>query len=285
MKTLFSLSFCCFLFVLPGLMTSCGKPTLKQEPAEIPAKPAVEKRVEAPEKPQAGKPVAKPEASAVTAPKKAPVAEPTIPKVEKPAEQPVASKPVASPDKAQAEKPNAKPEASAVTAPKKEPVAEPTKPKVEKLAEQPVASNPVAAPDKAQLEQAAKAIVEAARSEAEKKNAPKPKVLQAVEYLPVVEVTVKQHTYFEYNTGMSGDEQGAKFKSYAKHAKYSNILRDKTTGFEVIYRYRSKPDYVGKDSVELEYSDHQLGSGPDDPGTTTITRQVINITVVANEKK
>ena len=53
----------------------------------------------------------------------------------------------------------------------------------------------------------------------------------------------------------------------------------------MIYRYRSKPDYVGKDSVELEYSDHQLGSGPDDPGTTTITRQVINITVVANEKK
>ena len=126
-------------------------------------------------------------------------------------------------------------------------------------------------------------IAEASRRETKKKNAPKPKIIMAPD-LPVVEVTVRQHAYFTYNTGMSGDEQGVKFKVYAKHAKYSNILRDKTTGFEVIYRYRSKPDYVGKDSVELEYSDHQLGSGPDDPGTTTITRQVINITVEGNEK-
>ncbi len=220
MNALFSLSFCCFLFVLSGLMTSCGEPTSKQDPAAIPAKPAAEK------------PAEKPEAVAV-------------------------------PEKSQEE----------------EPAASTAKPQVEKPVEKPEVSKPAAALDKAQLEQAAKAIAETARREAEKKNAPKPKVLEAAEYLPVVEVTVRQHAYFTYNTGMSGDEQGVKFKVYAKHAKYSNILRDKTTGFEVIYRYRSKPDYVGKDSVELEYSDHQPGSGPDDPGTTTKTRQVINITV------
>ena len=221
MKILFSLSFCCFLLVLSGLMTSCGKPTSKQEPAAIPAEPAVEKPAE-------------------------------------------------------------KPEASAAVAAKEEPAASPAKPQVEKPAEKAEASKLAAAPDKAQLEQAAKALAEAARREPEKKNAPKPKIVQAAD-LPVVEVTVKQHAYFNYTTGMSGDEQGVKFKVYAKHAKYSNIQKQsKTTGFEVIYRYRSKPDYVGKDSVELEYSDHQLGSGPDDPGTITKTLQVINITV---EKK
>ena len=65
----------------------------------------------------------------------------------------------------------------------------------------------------------------------------------------------------------------------AKYANNSHIRRDKTTNLEAVYRYRSKPSYLGEDSVELEYSDHQIGSGPDDPGTTTITRQVINITV------
>ena len=33
-----------------------------------------------------------------------------------------------------------------------------------------------------------------------------------------------------------------------------------------------KGDYVGKDSVELEMVDHEIGSGPDDPGKTTKTR-------------
>ena len=246
MKTLFSLSFCCFLFVLSGLMTSCGEPTSKQDPVAIPAKPAVEK------------PVEKPEAVAA----------------------------VVALEKPQGEESAAKSEVSETVAGKREPAAKPEKPQVEKPVEKPEVSKSAAALDKAQLEQAAKAIAEADRLAAEKKNAPKPKVLEAAEYLPVVEVTVKQHAYFNYTTGMSGDEQGVKFKVYAKHAKYSNIQKQsKTTGFEVIYRYRSKPDYVGKDSVELEYSDHQLGSGPDDPGTTTITRQVINITVVADEKK
>ena len=246
-------------------MTGCGSPASNQEPAvsKIPVKPAG-----APATSQAEKPVEKPEASKAEVTQK---------------------ESVTAPEKTQAEKPAEKPEASKAVGVKKEPAADL---KLEKPIIEPESSTGVAAkkkavepPSEAQLKEAAKALTEAAKNGAGKKKALKPKVLQAVEYLPVVEVTVKQHTYFEYNTGMSGDEQGAKLKTYAKHAKYSNVLRDKTTGFEVIYRYRSKPDYVGKDSVELEYSDHQLGSGPDDPGTTTITRQVINITVVANEKK
>ena len=247
MKPLFFLPFCCVLFVLSGLMTSC-------------VEPAVEK------------PAEKPEASAAVAETK---------------------EPTAASEEPQGEKPVAKPETSAVVAAKEEPAASSAKPQVEKPTEKPEASKPAEAPDKAQLEQAAKAIAEVARREAEKKNAPKPKIVQAVD-LPVVEVTAKQGTNFDYNTGMGGDEQGAIIKVHPKHSDSSKIWRPKSlselllikaSSFAPIYRYRSKPDYIGEDSVELEYSDHELGSGPDDPGTTTITRQVINITVVADEKK
>lgn len=182
----------------------------------------------------------------------------------KPAEKPEASKPVVTqkesvtaPEKIQAEKPAEKPEASKAVGAKKE------------------ASEP---PSEDQLKEAAKALTEAAKDGVVKKNAPKPKVVQS-DKLPVVELTVKQHKWVDYKTGMSGDEQGVTFIAYSKHQQNCSILRDKTTGFEAVFRYRSKSDYVGKDSVELEYSDHQPGSGPDDPGTTTKTRQVINITV------
>ncbi len=40
--------FYCVLFVLSGLMTSCGKPSSNQEPVTIPVEPAVEKPVEKP---------------------------------------------------------------------------------------------------------------------------------------------------------------------------------------------------------------------------------------------
>ena len=235
MNPLFFLPFYCVLFVLLGLMTSCEKPTSKQEPAAIPAKPAVEK------------PAEKPEASAAVAAKEEPASVPEEPQVEKPA---------------------AKPEASAAVAAKKEPAASPAKPQVEKPAEKPEANKPAAVPDKAQLEQAAKAIVEAARRE----------------YLPVVEVTVKRGAAFSYSTGMDGDEQGAIVIAHPKSAVVSTIAR-RVADFKSIYQYRPKPNFVGKDSVELEYRDHQLGSGPDDPGTTEITRQIVNFTVVENEKK
>ena len=133
MKTLFSLSFCCSLFVLSGLMTSCGEPTSKQEPAAIPAEPAVEK----------------------------------------PAEKSEAVAAVATPEKPQGEESAAKPEVSGIVDGKEEPAATPEKPQVEKPVEKPEVSKSTTALDKAQLEQAAKAIAETDRRAAEKKNVPK----------------------------------------------------------------------------------------------------------------
>ncbi len=207
---------------------------------------------------------------------------------QEPAVSKIPVKSVGAPATSQEEKPAEKPEASKAVVAKKAPAANL---KLEKPIIEPESSTGIAAkkktlepPSEAQLKEAAKALTEAAKNGVVKKNAPKPKLSQA-DNLPVVEVTIKQHTWFDYKTGMSGDEQGVKFLLYAKHQQNCSILRDKTTGYEAVFRYRSKAGYVGKDSVELEYSDHQPGSGPDDSGTTTKTRQVINITVVANEKK
>jgi len=246
MKRLFCLPICCFFFFLAGNMTGCGSPASNQQPAvsKTPVKPA--------EKPEASKPVVTQKES-VTAPEKI--------QAEKPAEKPEASKAVGTKKEPAAnlklEKPIIEPESDAGVAAKKE------------------ASEP---PSEDQLKEAAKALTEAAKDGVVKKNAPKPKVVQS-DKLPVVELTVKQHKWVDYKTGMSGDEQGVTFMVYSKHQQNCSIVRDKTTGFEAVFRYRSKSDYVGKDSVELEYIDHQPGSGPDDPGTTTKTRQVINITV------
>ena len=56
--------FYCVLFVLSGLMTSCGKPSSNQEPVTIPVEPAVEK----PEtNPAVEKPVEKPETNPAVA--------------------------------------------------------------------------------------------------------------------------------------------------------------------------------------------------------------------------
>ena len=185
MKTLFSLSFCCFLFVLSGLMTSCEKPTSKQEPAAIPAKPAVETPVEASGEPKGEKPVAKPEASAAAAPKK-------------------------------------------------EPVAAPEKPNVGKT---------------------------------------------VFKYPVTIKATVKNSEAYEYRTGFGGDEQGASIKVQAGHFEKSEIVRDASTSFEPVYKYKPKGDYVGKDAVELWLVEHEIGGGPDDPGKTMKTRVVINFTI------
>jgi len=246
MKILFRLPICCFLFFLAANMTGCGGSAPDQKPAvsKVPDKSE--------EKPEASKPVATQKES-VTAPEKI--------EAEKPAEKPEASKTVGAKKESAAnpksEKPIIEPESDAGVVAKEE------------------ASEP---PSEEQLKEAAKALTEAAKDEVVKKNAPRPKVVQSGK-LPVVELTVKKHKWVDYKTGMSGDEQGVTFIVYSKHQQNCSIVRDETTGFEAVFRYRSKSDYVGKDSVELEYIDHQPGSGPDDPGTTTKSRQVINITV------
>ena len=147
-------------------------------------------------------------------------------------------------------------------APEEEAVTTPAEPEPETPASKPAASEPVA--------EKKEPPAEPAKPEAEKP-AEKPKTIEA---------TVKNSEEYEYRTGFGGDEQGASIKVQAGHFEKSEIIRNASTGFEPVYKYKPKGDYAGKDSVELELVDHEIGSGPDDPGKTTKTRVVINFTVV-----
>ncbi len=143
-------------------------------------------------------------------------------------------------------------------APEQEAVTTPDEPEKEKPASKPAVSEPVAEKKEPPAEPA-------------KPEADKPKILEA---------TVKNSEEYEYRTGFGGDEQGASIKVQAGHFEKSEMVRNASTGFEPVYKYKPRGDYVGKDSVELELVDHEIGSGPDDPGKTTKTRVVINFTVV-----
>ena len=115
---------------------------------------------------------------------------------------------------------------------------------------------------------------------AEKKEPPAALAKPEAEKPKTIEATVKNSEEYEYRTGFGGDEQGASIKVQAGHFEKSEMVRNASTGFEPVYRYKPRGDYAGKDSVELELVDHEIGSGPDDPGKTTKTRVVINFTVV-----
>ena len=119
---------------------------------------------------------------------------------------------------------------------------------------------------------------------AEKKDPPaepaKPEAEKPADTPKTIAATVKNSEEYEYRTGFGGDEQGASIKVQAGHFEKSEMVRNASTGFEPVYKYKPRGDYAGKDSVELELVDHEIGSGTDDPGKTTKTRVVINFTVV-----
>jgi len=142
------------------------------------------------------------------------------------------------------------------------PPGDPNEPQTEKPAEKPVASEVIAG----QKEPAAAPV--------------KPEAEKAADKSKTIEATVKNSEEYEHRTGFGGDEQGASIKVQADHFEMSEIIRGPSTGFEPVYKYKAKSGYVGKDSVELELVDHQLGDAVDDPGKTTKTRLVINFTVV-----
>jgi hypothetical protein len=67
-----------------------------------------------------------------------------------------------------------------------------------------------------------------------------------------VDVTIKNSEVYEYNTGISGDEEGVSIKTQAKNFEISDIVRNASTRFEAVYRYKPKAGFIGADYIELE---------------------------------
>lgn len=67
-----------------------------------------------------------------------------------------------------------------------------------------------------------------------------------------LEITIKNSEVYQYDFNISGDEEGAVITQQAKHAVRSEIVRDETTNWSVVYVYQPDGNYTGVDSVEIE---------------------------------
>ena len=78
----------------------------------------------------------------------------------------------------------------------------------------------------------------------------------------IISVELNQAETYEYKTGISGDEEGASIKKQAQHYEVSEIVRDSTTQWEAVYRYKAQGNYVGSDEIEIETHRESDGASP-----------------------
>jgi hypothetical protein len=90
-----------------------------------------------------------------------------------------------------------------------------------------------------------------------------------------IDIQLSMNQNYEYNTLIGGDEEGASISIQAKHFEMSEILRDSTTNYMAIYRYKPALDYVGTDRVEIKTSTGSDGASP----PTHIEYITINFTI------
>lgn len=76
------------------------------------------------------------------------------------------------------------------------------------------------------------------------------------------QVTISSSETYDYRTGISGDEEGAQITRQPNHYEISDIIRNETTNFEVIYRYKPATGFTGTDRVELKLSTKPAGNPP-----------------------
>lgn len=87
-----------------------------------------------------------------------------------------------------------------------------------------------------------------------------------------VSTTIANTETYEYRTGISGDEEGAKITEQAQNYEISELVRDASTQFEVVYRYKPKAGFVGVEQVKIRTEQGSDGSSPSDEFTTIILR-------------
>ena len=77
-------------------------------------------------------------------------------------------------------------------------------------------------------------------------------------------VSLNSSEVFEYQTGISGDEELATITRQPDHYEISEIVRDSTTEWEAVYRYKPESGFQGTDQAEIK-----LGTGSDGASANT----------------
>lgn len=73
-------------------------------------------------------------------------------------------------------------------------------------------------------------------------------------------VTLNESEVFEYQTAISGDEELAIITQQSNHYKISEIVRDSTTEWEAIYRYKPESGFQGTDQATIKLGTRSDGS-------------------------
>lgn len=89
-----------------------------------------------------------------------------------------------------------------------------------------------------------------------------------------IDVTIRNSDDYEIDLMVSGDEEGATIHTQAQHFQKSELIRDSSTNWSVVYRYKPLSNYTGMDFVEIETC---TGGGSTECSNLEIVR--INFTI------
>jgi hypothetical protein len=67
-----------------------------------------------------------------------------------------------------------------------------------------------------------------------------------------LDIQLKNTETYDYDFGISGDEEGATIIVQAQHFEISELMRNSSTDWSIIYRYKPEDNYTGNDYVEIE---------------------------------
>lgn len=77
-----------------------------------------------------------------------------------------------------------------------------------------------------------------------------------------LDIQLSKNQGYEYDTKISGDEEGVSISMQATHFSISEIVRNKSTNYVAVYKYKPALDFVGSDKVEIKISTGSDGAGP-----------------------
>lgn len=87
-----------------------------------------------------------------------------------------------------------------------------------------------------------------------------------------VDIEMNNSQIFEYRTGISGDEEGARITQQALNYEISEMVRNASTQWEAVYRYKPKANFVGSEEVIIRLEQGSDGASPSNNFTNiTIT--------------
>jgi len=91
-----------------------------------------------------------------------------------------------------------------------------------------------------------------------------------------IEVTITNVETYEYDLMISGDEEGAVIVTQAQHFQKSELVRDMSTNWSVVYRYMPMEDFTGTDFVDIETCTGGTGTGCSDIDIFRISFAITN---------